>query len=254
MMLVIAVNYGTPELIHDWASNIRADNPNAKLLVVDNFHSNEVREQSLAACKTHDVKLLPSENVGYGRGINRGLSYLLEQETILDTDTIVFGNLDVALSQLTLNNQTQTPCAYIPIVFQNGINRNPFMTQLQRKFVWVYDVVTIVQKPLALRLAAGIIKVLGKIPSAPYAVHGSLFVMNGAALKKTGAAIFNEDTFLYCEEMEFAEVLRQAQIPLETCSIEVRHIGKVSTGKVTSTLADFIRVWLPSWKNWRARW
>lgn len=253
MLYTVAVNYGTPELITDWAKSIRQDNSDAFLLIVDNFESDEARAKAKEICRIENIELIESVNVGYGQGLDVGLSRLMQTTDIYGDDLVMFGNLDLSITARDLPN-TSDPSAFMPVIRQGGRNRNPFLTKFQSRFVWLYDVVAKTRSPMVLTLAAGIIKVLGKVTSKPYATHGSLFVMNGAALHKIAHPIFNPLTFLYCEEMEFAEGLRQAGIPLVSCSVEVDHVGKVSTGAITRTKQDFINVWLSSWQNWRARW
>jgi GT2 family glycosyltransferase len=253
VFFAVAVNYGTPELISHWAASIRQDQENAQLVVVDNFHSEASRERAQTICRDERIELVESTNVGYGQGLNIGIAKLICSKTIDDTDLVIFGNIDLQVKAPAAVTTSESR-SFLPKVLQGGKDRNPFLTKLQSRFLWVYDVVAATQSPIALRIAAGIIKLLGLLPSAPYATHGSLFVLNGAALKNISHPIFNPKTFLYCEEMDFAEALRHAKIPLSPCSIEVIHIGRVSTGAITKTKREFIGVWVSGWRNWRERW
>ncbi len=253
MLYAIAVNYGTADVIHDWATSILQEHPDSCLYLVDNFKSDADRQAARVACEAAHIRMIESENVGYGRGLDVGLAMLLSEHEIASDDLIVFGNIDLSLSNVTVP-ASEAAMAYMPIVLQDGAPRNPFLTHMQRRFVRLYDIAAVLRSPKILRLASGVIKLIGKLPSRAYATHGSLFVLNGAGLQAIPKPVFNEETFLYCEEMEFAEAVRAGKIGLIHCDIEVKHIGKVSTGAVTQTNKAFFDLWYPSWRNWRKRW
>ena len=61
--IFITVNYGTSFLLEKWASNIRCKCDNAKLIVVDNYKSDDERRLMIKKCKQLNIDLILSENV-----------------------------------------------------------------------------------------------------------------------------------------------------------------------------------------------
>ncbi|GAA1487156.1 glycosyltransferase family 2 protein [Brachybacterium fresconis] len=76
---VIIVNYGEPSLV---AGNIGADvdaDEGALVVLVDNFHSSDSREQAEALCLERGWMFVASANDGFGAGVNRGAAAAREQ-------------------------------------------------------------------------------------------------------------------------------------------------------------------------------
>lgn len=70
---VIVVNYGDPALI---AANLGEDidvDDGALVVLVDNFSTEQSREAARALCRARGWEFVPSENLGFGAGVNRGV-------------------------------------------------------------------------------------------------------------------------------------------------------------------------------------
>ncbi len=74
-LAIIVVNYGSHSLLESNLVRVSAENPDADVIVVDNFHSSAERDAVSALCSARHWTLLPSDtNAGFGAGMNRGVS------------------------------------------------------------------------------------------------------------------------------------------------------------------------------------
>lgn len=71
---VVIVNYGPPDLLSANLDPALDANPSALVVVVDNFHSSAARTQTGVLCRERGWVLVPSPNVGFGAGVNRGVA------------------------------------------------------------------------------------------------------------------------------------------------------------------------------------
>lgn len=251
----ISVNYKTSHEIENWATNIRNLKPNANLYIVDSFSNEEEKKRTSDICRTLQIELLYSENLGYGNSLNIGLDAAKrDAANEIDSSIFVFGNLDVAYMLLPDETQSQhSAYALMPDVMEGTRNRNPFMTKLQRKFAWLYWPAAKAKSNTLFLLAALTIKILGKIPSKAYACHGSVFCLNGLALKKIDEPIFNKKSFLYWEEIDYADLLNKHKIPLIKSKIAAKHARNASTFELARSRQNIINYWAASYENWIER-
>lgn len=71
---VIVVNYGDPALVEaNLGEDIDADD-GAHVILVDNFSSAQSRDAARALCRARGWTFVPSENLGFGAGVNRGVA------------------------------------------------------------------------------------------------------------------------------------------------------------------------------------
>jgi hypothetical protein len=246
----LAVNYNTSNEIENWVSQIKIHKPDAFLYVVDNFFDDKERLKATTICNNLGVKIIYSENLGYGHSLNVGLD-VAKADSIENSDNsiFIFGNLDVSFTKI-LCKKMNTACAFMPNIIEGKRNRNPFMTILQRKFIWIYWPAAKLKSNALFLLAALFIKIIGKIPSMPYATHGSVFSLNKSALTMIQEPIFNNKSFLYWEEIDFADLLNKYNIPLIESDIWANHARNIATFKIVKSRKKVIYYWAESWWNW----
>ena len=252
MNYFIAVNYNTSYLIEGWATSIRANSANCKLILIDNHSSDEERASTVSVCGALSIDLVTSENVGYGAALNVGMLTILNNHDG-GPGFIFAGNLDIEYQYI----QSSLPDGnfiYVPKVEEAGRHdRNPFLTRVQRRFVWTYKFAARYDSVLLYFLAVGINKLLGFIPSKIWAIHGSLFCFN---LKNISLEClpFDSRSFLYGEELEFASFMEAQDAEFIGADITVKHISHVATKAITKKQKDFISLWAPSYINWYKKW
>lgn len=245
----LTVNYGSSHHITSWVASIKLIDKNAVFYLVDNFHSDKELYTVRDICIDNDINLIESSNVGYGRGLNIGLSNLLNNN---DCNYIFFGNLDiefVSLPKLELMDDG----VIVPTVLENGLNRNPFLTVLQKKFLFLHKISIYSNSLIVFRFVILIQKFLSFFPSDIWAVHGSQFAISFNLLKNKGSNIFNPNSFLYAEELEFASYFQDEKF-IQNVGFVVKHTGGISTNEFFSSRREFYDNWKISMRAWFKRW
>ena len=55
--------------------------------------------------------------------------------------------------------------------------------------------------------------------------------------------IFNNNSLLYCEELEFASYMQYRDVEIISSEVSINHIGQVSTNQVNSSKKKFLKLW-----------
>jgi GT2 family glycosyltransferase len=248
----IGVNYGTSNLIIEWANNIRSFKKNALLIIVDNFKNESERCNIKKITIDNNIILIESDNVGYGQGLNKAIQYCIDLEK--ENEFIVFaGNLDIKYVSLP-SILPSGKYVYIPLVKESTKNNlNPFLTYAQSKVLPMYMLVGYTKSIVLLYLIVIINKIISKFPSRIWTIHGSLFCFNSRCIKKN-EPIFNENSFLYCEEIEFGSYMESHQVEFFLSDIEILHSEHVATSDLITSKQKFIEIWWPSFLSWYRKW
>lgn len=247
--IFIAVNYNTSELIEGWHDSIKKTCKDNVLYVVDNFHSELERGRVITICKRLGVNVLESENVGYGRALNKCL--LIVKSEYKDC-IIVAGNLDVTF----LKFPTDIPAGnyvYVCKAMEGSKDRNPFLTVLQSRFLFLHEFSISFNNIFILKAVIFLIKMAGMFPSKLWAVHGSVFCFHSSLLSDIN--IFNDNTFLYSEELEFASYVEHiSKSEFKLTGIKYEHVAHAATSSIIKKKRDFLAIWKPGFVNWQKRW
>lgn len=253
--IFISVNYDSSSLISDWYESIKILDTDAQFILVDNYSNDLERELVEQICLDLGIKLLLSENVGYGGGLNLAYKYLLDYYEDLENMVIFSGNLDVKFKRLPLMSKKGN-YVFVPKVYERGRNRNPFLTKFQSHFLILHKFSVISKSLIVFRFVIILLKLASFFPSRIWAVHGSLFCFNGNVLMAGNEGlIFNCNSFLYSEELEFASFIEQVSgSTLIEADIVCEHEAHATTSKLINNSNDFFEVWSPSFYEWLVRW
>ena len=253
---LIAVNYDTSELVDNWFNSEYEHIPHLVTVIIDNFSTDVERLKVLEKCKILGIYLVESENIGYGAALNKGLAFIASNFEIKDSDIIMMGNIDIEFNRFC-QIKLKEPTIFMPTIIEKSKNdkrnRNPFLTNLQskmilfykrdaRNFIWMRFVFIVL-----------IVKMLGFFKSKPYAVHGSMFCFNGSLAKKN-TQLFNEKSFLYCEEIDFAKFIENYHIPIILWNSEILHIPHASTFTHYSKASSRTALWQQSFTEYLKKW
>lgn len=222
----ISVNYSTSNLIEKWAKSIYKFDQGANLIVIDNFSSNSEVENVKLLKEKLGFEVIYSENVGYGAALNKGISMVLS----LNRNAILFcSNLDIEYLNIP-TNLPQGKFVYVPKVREAKINdRNPFLTIFQKKLLPIYGFAAKRKSTSLYYLAVVLNKIAGYRTSPIWAIHGSLFCFNASIVSSIENLPFNDKSFLYAEEYEFASFVEHEHGKFISSSIEIFHQRNAST-------------------------
>lgn len=254
MYVFITVNFGTSELIKPWANSIRKNCSNCVLILVDNYHSDKERLNVNSIANDEKIELIYSDNLGYGNSLNTALKYFRNKHHELKEDNIIFfmGNIDIKFVNIP-KFLPKDKYVYIPIIKEKKRNRNPFLTKLQSRFIFLYKLASLKESLFLYYLAVIVNKFIGIFPSKTWAIHGSLFCFHNYVINKN-KNIFNERSFLYAEELEFASYMEDMEAHLIESDIQVEHFPHAATNEIVRDRKNFIKIWKNSYNNWLTRW
>ena len=251
MYYFISVNYGTSHLIQSWIESIhKSYKGKFKIIVVDNFKSDSERKKVLDLTKRLEFHVIKSKNDGYGMGLNKGIDYVKEISKD-ENDKLFVGNLDIVYLKLP-DNLPNGKFVYIPCAIEGRRDRNPFLTKLQSKFLFLHKISCKFNSKLILFLVILLIKIIGYKKSPIWTLHGSMFSFNLKSLQSEN--LFNADTFLYSEELEFGSYMERAGVKFIDTEIKYVHTAHAATSKIINSRNDFLRLWKSSFNNWITRW
>ncbi len=249
---LIGVNYGTSRLIHRWYKSAIEHNPKAKFIIVDNYSSSNERQRVELIAEELSIVLIKQENLGYGIALNVAIDYINSIHSKEDNIIIMCGNLDIEFSMIPLSF-SKGPYVYIPKVLEGSRNRNPFITKLQSRFLPLHKISLKSDHVLIFLFIIGILKLAGKIPSRIWTIHGSLFCFNLECIGDS--EIFNRNTFLYSEELEFGSYMNSmTNVQFIESDVCFHHEAHCATGNIISNKSDFYKLWKNGFQNWCDRW
>jgi len=250
MYYFVSVNYGTSHIISDWICSIKNQcNKDKVIIIIDNYKNSEERKKVLQLSKELNFHLIESENRGYGNGLNKGIQYI--KNNFGNKGIIFAGNLDLEyknIPELPIDNDY----VFVPKVMEGTRNRNPFLTRLQHKITPLYKIAGITQSPYLYYVVIAINKAVGLFPSKIWAVHGSLFCFSNSLIDND--ILFNNESFLYGEELEFASYMEFKKAKFFDTDIVVNHDSHICTKDINASTKTFLQFWWPSFKNWGDRW
>lgn len=228
--IYLAVNYQSAEILaRSFEAWIHAFEK-VDLYIVDNFSTSEERQKVKDIANSYGAVIIPNINSGYGSGLNLGLSKIIKLNLYSSEDCIFFGNSDVY--PINKIKKFEEHIKYIPIlnIYKNNINCNPFLNSCQKKIIWIAYLAAIIKSKLLKNTSIILTRVLKKLPCKIVAVHGSLFCLSYKDILEIHP-IFNENVFLYCEELYFMKRVGSLKKSFYKTKVKFNHIGSVSTGE-----------------------
>lgn len=272
-LVVILVTWNVRELVLDAVNSLREDlaesELDAEIIVVDSASCDGTVD--VIAHQFPDVKVIASaENIGFGRANNLGMrsigfgnlaeSDLPRAVYLLNPDTITRPGATRALFDALMAHATiglvGAGLTYGDGSFQHGAFTFPGLRQLWTEFF-----------PVPGRLYES--RFNGRYPRAWYAQGqpfdvdfplGATMMLRREVILQTG--MFDENFFMYCEEIDWAWRIRQAGWRVQCVpAAQVVHLSGQSTGQVRpqsilnlwSSRLRLYRKHLPFWKFWIAR-
>ena len=250
--IIVGVNYAAFKNIITWSESARRQCPNARLIIVDNFSSNEESHEVESFCKSSAIEYISCENIGYGSALNVAVEQIkLTTEPNSDENyALLLGNIDVVFHHLPAELPSSN--IFMSCATENGRLLNPFLTISQTKGLLLHDLAARYDSKVLLVMGICLLKLLSLVSSPGWTLHGSMFSFD---LKLVGSEpIFNDQTFLYSEELEFGSWIETNGYSIAATDIRYEHAGGVSTYNYRASFSKFFGAWKRGYINWRKRW
>lgn len=257
--------YGNTKDLESYFQNIKKIQGTYKVVVVDSFYSDEVREQMKQIALSNGADFIPVPNKGYGAGNNAGIKHALERYhfrylavTNSDIDFINF-DIDTLTSMedcvigpsiVTINGKKQNP--YRPYTLMGIIELMEYWGFRNNSKVFLYAGV-IINKLLREIFALYHEKITER--GRTYSVHGSCIIFGYQALicLMGERNLFDENIFMFCEEMDIARRARQCGVKMYYMpKLKIRHFedGAINMAKKFDEASEERKSYLYCYEKW----
>lgn len=212
MVDILTLNYNDAVTTADFVKSVEKYTCVDKILIVDN-HSTDDSLNELKKIKSDKVLLIKSGiNGGYGAGNNLGIRYLHEK---CESKYILLANPDVIVDEKTINEmllflKNHSDYAIVAPLMTNpkGVVQYNTAFKLPRlwQFLMSFEILSSrTFKPFYYKRLENLPKPFCDVD----ALAGSLFMMNTEKMVRYG--MFDENVFLYCEELILGAKFRNAK-------------------------------------------
>lgn len=231
-LIFVVLVYGNTKDIVDFYKSISNLDCNYKVIIVNSFYD----KNSLYECKKIAEKyssiFIEVENKGYGAGNNRGIEYAIDNYNF---DFLIVSNSDIVVKELSYERLKKYSENIIgpKVITSTGKNQNPFYVDKKifpraefyflknRNKIGYYSIIAI--NKIKKMIFFWSLKHKKKNSAFVYAIHGSFIIFSKYVLDRVGK-VFDENIFLFCEEMALAEKMKKENIKIiYTSEIEVYH-------------------------------
>lgn len=224
-LYIVGVNFASSKFaakfVEEW---LRVESVH-HIWLVDNFSTKVELDHMRVISKKPRVTLIERKNDGYSAGLMAGLRAVKKKGS--RHGLVLFGNVDVYPVDVQYASVVDDEVP-MPQLLERGRNRNPFMTLLERRLLWLFIPASFFASRKLRLLASLVIRCVRLWRSNPWTIHGSLFSLPVSSLYKD-IDVFPEGLFMYCEELFFGCYLEKNGLKLVGSQIICSHIGGVST-------------------------
>lgn len=260
---IVTVSYCQEEYLTRFLSSISsleaAEWSIKDIIIVDNYGG---CEQWAESAPEYQIKIIPSSNIGYLKGLGLGVQCALEG----DIDLIIICNPDIQFMTPIESDVVQAArdmWVVAPQItdldgkHQNPNRRKPFsrlelvVWEVMARSYFTYSVLLRIKAMLNNLAASWSIFMRHSHnlkDGAIFLPHGSCMLLHTELLKKTN--FFDEDLFLWGEEAVIAGLARRFGSGVKfVSSLQVKHFSHSSTAKIAPKAK--YKIWQKSWLTYR---
>lgn len=194
---------------------------NSKVIVVNSFYDIESENQFRQLAINNNADFLSVLNKGYGYGNNVGCEYAINNYKF---KYLIISNADILIKKLSVDLLPGTDALFAPqIINAKGKNQNPnipfrplYIEEKLQNYAYKSHKRYILKGFNALsRLKKILFYIMSPFMSKKeiYSPHGA-FIIVPHDIICTYYPLFNEEMFLYCEELHLAKLMKQNNIKI----------------------------------------
>ena len=213
----------------------------SKVIVVNSYYDDTSLNECRECATSNGADFLPIKNQGYGYGNNVGTKYAIDNYKF---DYLILSNSDIQINEFSFFDKEIEDAEVIAphTHLLDGKKQNP---NIPWYFPWLIPLHYLAYKndsrrmlalPHAIsRFSRELFFLLSKFVRRDsykiYSCHGSFIIFTQSAVKRL-YPFFNEEMFLYNEELFLAEKCRLSKVPVYYCpKIDVLHLEGASSSK-----------------------
>lgn len=237
--IFVVLVYKNIDVLKDFFETLRIDD--YKVIVVNSYYDDDSLQLCREVSSHYYADFIPIENKGYGYGNNVGTRYAMEH---YEFDFLILSNSDIQINDISfLANMDADAMVIAPhIHLLNGKLQNPNIPWYNswsiplEYFPYKINSRRMLALPYAIsRLSREIFFLYRKIVKRNsykiYSCHGAFIIFTQSAVEKL-YPFFNDEMFLYNEELFLAEKCRLVGVPVYYCpKIDVLHLEGASSSK-----------------------
>jgi len=230
-LIFVILVYANTDDLGEYLQSLTKLNVSYHAIVVNSYYDDKSLEECRRISMQYKCDFISVENKGYGAGNNRGIEFAINNYKF---DHIIVSNPDMIMKEFNYSIiRNKKNCIIGPkIITKSGKNQNPFyfgkkkLARAEHYFMQSYNNMgyyfTVGVNKINKVVNLALMKLKSKNAAIVYAVHGSFIILGFNALIKL-YPIFDENIFLFEEEMVLAEKARKANIKSLYCPQIVIH-------------------------------
>ena len=245
--IFVLLVYANTDDIKEYIKSLEQYEFSRKLIIVNSYYDDASMEDARTVANTYSCDFINVENKGYSAGNNRGIEYAREH---YDYEYLIVSNTDMLVEKFDYDYLKSLGKGVIgpKIITNTGKNQNPFYVDKKRfpraEYLFMKN-----RNRLGYFSIIGLNKIvkwlfftkcfiLRRHEAKIYAVHGSFIIFHKSAIDKLGT-VFDENMFLFCEEMALAEEMRIKHIPVTyTNRLVIHHKEDGSMGFLNGSMYE----------------
>jgi len=247
-VVFVLVNYKTENEIIHFIDTLNVDFT-YRIVCVNNYSNNDSLSQVRILSKKFDFDLIENKNTGYGNGNNIGIEYALKRYNF---EFLIVSNCDIEILKLSKNDLFKYTKGIIAPTIKTLDNRlqNPMYKKRHTSLYFLFEISRKLKSLKSLYLGVALSKFFAKIDTKTkriYAAHGSFIIFTNITLKKMHP-IFDNEMFLFCEELVLAEKAFYLNEPIYYDeNMSIKHFEDASMNEYTDSMSKF-NLWRKSYK------
>lgn len=246
-VVFVVLVYANTQDIREFIDSVRYLECSYKIIIVNSYYNDESLKIMQQIAVENRCDFINVENKGYSYGNNKGIEFARNNYIF---DFLVISNADIIVRKFDVQilNKYSDVVIGPKIITSTGKNQNPFYPYkkifprmenffLRRKIKLGYYIIIALNK-ICKKLLSIKMLIEKKDFEKVYALHGSFIIFSKGALQKI-KDIFDENIFLFSEEVVLAEKMKECEIyAYYSTLLEVYHKEDGSMKFLSGTMYD----------------
>lgn len=254
----VILTYKNTEDILELIDSLQNKVSNYKIIIVNSYYDDPTKETFRRISEENQCDFIPVKNKGYGYGNNIGIRYAIENYRF---KRVVISNPDITIQKYDQHELDKYSDGVVGgiIINARGKNQNPLriidwnFTNYSPYYRYVKKNNALFYLSIVLAKLQRVKLLLNSEKTKVFSVHGSFFAISKSVLDKINP-VFDENIFLFEEEIDIAKLFKNRKIPVYySSSINVNHKedGDVSKANLNNQkqMAKSLNYVMKKWKN-----
>jgi len=215
----VVLIYGETKDIISFDNSLKNTGIDYKIVVVESYSNESNKRANQTIANAINADYLCVENNGYGYGNNKGVAYIRNK---YDYEYCIISNADVDVNKINLSTIPKNNVVIGPLIKTlKNKNQNPYWAvecKIANKAIYIgfkYKIKGFLFIGIAINkiLRELFLLFCGNRMRSVFALHGSFLIFSRDVIEKY-SPLFDNDSFLYNEEMWLAKNMRKHNVKM----------------------------------------